>query len=128
MSNFEDELRERLRSFMIEHGEPVEFDEHDSYHYPGEKDVSLYGWRHIDAFEHVRGGGCRWVIAPEAHLVERSYAQFADTVSDNDDEVGVNVAPASCVCGKYQQMHLRYVGSLGSVLRYVLSDQNGIPV
>jgi hypothetical protein len=90
--------------------------------------VSVYGWQDWDASEHMRPYDkdvepCRWIIAPGAEVHEVTYSQFADTFTGNEDEVGLNVYPASCACGKYTDVMLRWTGSLTTLMSAVF----GVP-
>lgn len=119
-------LKQMLRKMVQEKGQPIEFSER----WNGEPEVSSYGWMDYDAFHHIRGfgedeKGCSWIIEEEATVTEVTYSLFDGTDCDNINEVGINVAPARCACGKYRDMHLRYADSLGSILRYLLSNDGG---
>lgn len=124
----DEHVRNLLRQVVQQKGRPVRFEERDSYEYPGEKEVSIYGWVDDNADDHMRHSECTWQIAPDARLVERTYVVFGDTFNGNDDEIGINVSPASCTCGEYQNMHLRYTESFGNVLREVLKVDDGIQI
>lgn len=123
-------LKQLLRKMVQEKGQPVEF--HEQWN--GEWEVSSYGWVDYDAYHHVKGfgedePGCAWTIEEEATLTEVTYSLFDGTDCENINEVGINVGPAHCACGKYRDMQLRYADSLGSILRYLLSnDGRGISI
>lgn len=123
-------LKRLLRQLVQEEGTPVQFDGKDR---SGRLTVSSWGWVHHDAHRHVKGWGgepgCSWVIAEKASVIEESYIQVNDSECEGIDEVGINVTPVQCACGEYQDMHLRYADSLGSVIRYLLSnDGRGISI
>lgn len=122
-NDWETEFRAKLRKFMEDEGEPVLF---VPKHYEWQEDdqVSTYGWHDWDAVWHCKPGrshpesaGCHWIVPEGAVAYEREYSQFTDTFHDNEDEVGINVRPAHCACGKYTDVTLRYVGSLAEVIR-----------
>ena len=52
-------------------------------------------------------------------LREVTYSMFTDTFSGNDDEVGVECSPVHCACGKYTDVTLRWVGSLGDLMHAI---------
>lgn len=118
----DDEVRRLVRRLVQEQGTPVAFDEDN---YLGEPQVSPYNWMDIAADRHVSEGECTWTIDEGARLREETYSVFEGTFVDNRDEIGVNVFPARCTCGTYTDMTLRYLGSLGDVLRFVLGVENG---
>lgn len=124
-------LKRLLRKLVQEQGQPIRFDEED---WEGNPTVSSFGWIDYDAYHHIKGfgddeDGCSWIIEDEAMLTEVTYSLYDGSDCDNRDEVGVNVGPARCGCGKYRDVQLRYADSLGSVLRYLLSnDGHGISI
>ena len=124
----DERIRDMLREVVQKKGRPVRFTEDDSYEYPGEKDVSIYGWVDSKADDHVRGGECTWYIGPTARLVERTYTEFGDTMNGNDDIIGINVSPAHCTCGEYRNMHLRYTESFATIVRDMLNVDDGISI
>jgi hypothetical protein len=124
---WEAEYKAKLRKFMEDKGAKVEINEDAEYEWD---EVSPYGWSDYDAVDHTRpaqgrwpGDGCHWVVPEGATLTERTYSMFDGTFTDNKDEVGINVHPAHCACGKYTDVTLRYVGSLGDVIR----ELTGVP-
>lgn len=123
-------LKQMLRKMVQENGQPVEFQER----WNGELEVSSFGWVHYDAYHHIKGfgedeSGCLWIIEDEATWTEVTYSLFDGTDCENINEVGINVGPARCACGKYRDVQLRYADSLGSILRYLLSnDGRGISI
>lgn len=121
-------VRNLLREVVQTKGRPVRFTDQDNYLYPGEKNVSIYGWVDDSADEHVRGGACSWIIDDAARLTERTYTESGDTINGNDDVIGINVYPAHCTCGQYQDMHLRHEESFGAVLRDVLNVDDGVSI
>lgn len=123
-------LKQLLRKLVEEKGQPIEF---QGETWDGKPDVSSFGWVDYDAHHHVKGfvdePGCSWSIASEATLTEVTYSLFEGSDCENRNEIGINVSPVNCACGKYRDMHLRYADSLGSVLRYLLSnDGRGISI
>lgn len=123
MTTLADEhVRRLIRHLVQEQGTPVAFKDEGHSSRPT---VSEYCWRDIDATEHVREGDCTWTIEESAQLHEEIYSVFEGTFVDNRDEIGVNAAPARCTCGAYTEMTLRYLGSLGDVLRFILGVENG---
>jgi len=124
----DERIRDRLREVVQKKGRPIRFEDEESYRYPGEQDVSIYGWVDHDAEEHMENGDCIWSIGPTARLVERTYTEFGDTMNGNDDVIGINVSPAHCTCGEYRNMHLRYTESFGTILRDMLNVDNGISI
>lgn len=119
-------FQQLLRKMVRERGQPVAFTEED---FEGNPTVSALGWIDFDAHHHIKafGGetGCSWVIDEHALLTEETYFMAGDTDSDGTHEAGINIHPARCACGKYRDMHLRYADSLGSILRYLLSNDGG---
>jgi hypothetical protein len=121
-----DEQKVKMREFLQEQGRPVQFTgERDGY-----QPVSTYGWHDHEAWEHTipprksygaisRGDGCAWVVEPGVVLHEVVYSMFTDTFSGNDDEVGVECSPVHCACGKYTDVTLRWVGSLGDLMHAI---------
>lgn len=118
-----DEYKAKLRAFMAEKGRAVQFEE-PRYSWQTGKEVSSYGWINMGAEDHVRpvggGEGCRWIVEQGVELTEETYSMFTDTDADNAREVGINVSPVHCACGKYRDVTLRYVGSLTDVLHTLL--------
>lgn len=129
-NDWEAEFRAKLRKFMEDKGEPVRF-EPKRYEWQEDDEVSTYGWHDYEATLHCRPvdpkysdtDGCHWIVPEGAVAYERGYSQFTDTFHDNEDEVGINVRPAHCACGKYTDVTLRYVGSLAEVIR----ELTGVP-
>lgn len=142
--------REMLRVFIARNGTPVFIDEHEREVAPDDPSswVSTHGWIDTAARDHTweiaaldasaygraayamdpdRYAGCHWIVPEGVHLVEVNYSQFGDSVSGNREEVGFNVSSTSdasidCACGKYTSMTLRYVGSLGDVMRSLFNS------
>lgn len=109
-----------IRVFMERHGEAVDINPDAEYEWD---EVSTFGWQHYGAQQHAhpyRAQGCRWTLAEDATITTRTYSMFTDTYSDNQDEVGINMGPASCACGTYTGITLRYVGTLGDILPRLL--------
>jgi hypothetical protein len=124
-----EEYKERLRELLRTKGHAVVFSERDF------EEVSPYGWTYFRADHHCtpkisslglnrNAGDCQWVIPEGAKVVERTYSMFAGTFTDNDSEVGINVSPVHCQCGKYKDMTLRYTASLGETIRALTMDDN----
>lgn len=113
MSEWMDEYKPKVRRFMTEKGIPVLFDERF-----GDREPEVYGWRDGEAYDH--GRECGWVVPEGATLTEETYSQFTDTFSDNRDEVGVNVEPCHCTCGKYTDVTLRWDGTVDEMLTAIL--------
>lgn len=126
----EAKYRDALRDLMERKGVPVEINPDAEYDFD---EVSTYGWVAYEARDHCqtvegndRYGGCRWVVEPGAELRERTYSQFVDTDADNKNEVGINVSPVHCACGKYQDMTLRYTASLADTLRDLFGSDDSV--
>lgn len=111
----------KMRAFLQEQGRAVEFTGREGDYQP----VSTYGWHDHEAWEHAsnsrqgRSGGCSWVVEPGVVLREVVYSMFTDTFHGNDDEVGVECSPVRCACGKYTDVTLRWVGSLGDLMHAI---------
>ena len=125
MTDWTDEYKAAMRSFMEKHGMKVVVEER-FYDWAEDDDVSPYGWGDHEAYSHVRpaegkypGEGCHWIVPEGAKLYERTYSQFAGTFVDNENEVGINVAGCRCACGKYTDVILRYTGTLAEVMREI---------
>lgn len=120
------EYRDAIRAFMAEHGRPMVLD-------PAAKDdwdrVSTYGWTDFKADSHCSEyskNKCSWVVPEGSVLTEHTYSMFTDTFHDNEDEVGLEVDSVHCACGKYTEVTLRWVGSLGELMRTLVSlPENG---
>lgn len=129
MTDWNDEYKARVRTFVEQHGKPVEFTE-KRYDWQDDDQVSVYGWTDYDALKHCkpkegwRGGGCHWIVPEGATMYERTYSQFEGTFTDNNDEAGVNVKGCHCACGKYTDMTLRWVGSVTDMLHSILQLPN----
>lgn len=131
MNDWNDEYKARVRHLIERKGRPVEINPNPRF--VGD-DVSTYGWVDYKAEYHTRKhdkycqanctdhADCEWIIPMGALLQEKTYSMFTDTYSGNADEVGVNVSPAHCACGKYTDVTLRYTASFGDMLREVLRD------
>lgn len=142
--DFPDGYAEAIRDFIARRGRPVEIIEGERERAPDDPSawVCVHGWLDQGAYRHCRplmgerdtiSGDCHWVVPAGVHLTEVSYSQFADTNSDNDVEVGINVASVvdehgvgasiDCACGKYRGVTLRWVGTLGDVLREITGSR-----
>lgn len=122
---WEDDYKAKLRTFMEQHGAAVEFDTRWAT-----ETVSPYDWRDAKKNEHATSdkwyeAPCRWVVPVGAQLKEREYSKFEGTFTDNKDEVGVNVYGCRCACGKYEDVTLRWIGSLGAILQEILNLPKG---
>lgn len=115
-----------MRQFMERYGTAVQINPDAEYEWD---EVSVYGWHHSDAQEHVhpyKAEGCAWRMDPDAVIQTRAYSQFTDTFHDNENEVGMNMGPASCACGAYTGITLRYVGTMGDIMPTLLGiDEKG---
>lgn len=119
-----DEYKMKMREFMQAHGNPVEF-EPKRYDWQSDDDrVSTYGWTDYEVLQHVREGTCRLIVPEGAVLTERTYSQFTDTNHSNEMEVGVNVSGCHCACGAYDNLTVRYVGTVQEVMRHILNIPN----
>lgn len=125
MSDWTDEYRARMREFMEKNGVKVEVQE-KRYDWQDYDEVSPYGWSDHAAARHVRptdggwpGEGCHWIVPEGARLYERIYGQFQDTYTDNKHEVGINVTGCRCACGRYEDVILRYTGTLADVMQQI---------
>lgn len=140
--SWEAEYREKLREFLAKEGTPVRlqrdpdetYDPNNSYYTtPGWRDdmaVSVYGWVDDQARDHVKpwdkdATPCRWIVPEGAQLTEVAYSEFVDTFTSNRYEVGVNVYPAHCNCGKFERVVLRWDGSLKEILHSILGLDGG---
>lgn len=131
----DENYKAELRHLVEKKGVPVEINRDAEYDFD---EVSTYGWVDHEARDHAtahypgengcaryddtlypctRHDACEWIIPTGAELKERTYSQFADTDSSNVNEVGINVYPAHCACGKYKDVTLRYTASLAETLR-----------
>lgn len=122
MTDWTDEYKRLMREFMERRGSKVNAAE-KRYDWQEDDSVSTYGWTDYDAFNHVYpaewkrpGDGCRWIVPEGAVLYERTYSLFTDTFHDNENEVGINVKGCRCACGKYEDVILRFTGSLADVM------------
>lgn len=109
-----------MRVFMERYGEAVDINPDAEYEWD---EVSTYGWQHTEANRHIhpyKEQGCQWRLSHEATIVNRTYSMFTDTFHDSADEVGINMGPASCVCGAYTGITLRYTGTLGDIMPRLL--------
>lgn len=125
-----EEYRAAVRKFIAEKGSKVQVAE-KRYDWQEDDEVSTYGWSDYEAYKHTRsaegkypGDGCHWIVPEGARLYERSYSQFTDTFHSNEDEVGVNVKGCRCACGKYEDVILRWTGSLTDILHSILGMPN----
>jgi hypothetical protein len=125
--NLTDEQKVKMRAFLQAEGRAVQFVE---TRYEGSQPVSTYGWHDHEAWNHVTtrrkaygrhylGDDCSWVVEPGVVLREVVYSMFTDTFSGNDNEVGVECSPVNCACGKYTDVTLRWVGSLGDLMHAI---------
>lgn len=115
--SWQDDYRDRIRAFMLTHGEAVQFNLF--------REVSPYGWEDSEINGHAHTtqwyqAPCRWVIPEGALLTEERYSMFEGTFAENRDELGVNVTGCRCACGKYTDVTLRWVGSLADILWAIL--------
>lgn len=125
MTDWTVEYKARVRQFIAEKGSKIDPDRR--YDWEADDEVSTYGWVDYVAVEHTRaatgshpGEGCRWIVPEGARLYERTYSQFAGTFNDNENEVGVNVRGCRCACGRYDDVILRWTGSLADMLHAIL--------
>ena len=121
---WQDDYKEKLRDFMARKGTParINHDAEDDY-----DRVSFYGWI-SDEYRHIYDAKCSWVVPEGSRLEEHTYQQFTDTFHSAEYEVGIEVYPVHCACGKQQNVTLRYAGSLGDVIRDIVGvdHTNGI--
>lgn len=106
---------EVVKVFLERNGSPVALD--------GNGLVNFYGWtnyaaRHHTATTETCGG---WALHPDALVEERDFDQFDDTLSPAITETGVQASPASCWCGMYTNVTLRWTGSMRDLLRMLLA-------
>jgi hypothetical protein len=125
MSEWNDEYKARMREFMEKHGTKVDVID-KCYSWEENDQANIYGWADFDSLEHFRsaegkypGDGCHWVVPEGSKLYERTYNQFQDTFIGIKEEVGINVAGCHCACGKYQDVILRYRGTLADVMQEI---------
>lgn len=115
-------FQEAAREFLADHGRAIE-----------SGGGSTFGWEDYDARVHVSsaeknrygfaGGGCRWVIPQGAVVRESTRSMFMGTFEDNKDEVGLNISPVSCACGLYEDVTLRWVGSVGDLMEDLFHEE-----
>ena len=117
-----DEIKAGMRQWLQDSGEKVQFEERWGRQVP-----AVYGWQDSDAHYHIHPNPrvdkqepCRWVIPEGAVVVEETYSQFVGTYATNQQEVGLNVAGVSCACGKYTDVTLRIVATLGEAIQALL--------
>lgn len=122
--SWEDGYKDKLRDFMARKATPAEIDRETKYE---QERVSVYGWISMD-YQHIYDAKCSWVVPVGARLEEHTYSQFMDTFNGNEDEVGIEIYPVHCACGKLKDVTLRYKGSLGDVIRDIVGIEytNGI--
>jgi hypothetical protein len=113
---WEEEYKAKLRDFMARKGTPAEINHEAKY--DGDR-VSVYGWISPE-YRHIYDDKCSWVVPEGARLEEHTYSQFTDTFHSAEYEVGIEVYPVHCACGKQQNVTLRYAGSLGDVVRDIV--------
>ena len=125
---WKDEYRELVRDFMARKGTPMDVNRDAEWECDR---VSVYGWGHqdwnihyhfaeYDAKKQPRGESCRWIVPEGATLEEHTYSMFAGTFTENTDEHGCEVYPVHCVCGRYEDITLRWTGSLTEMLHDIL--------
>lgn len=126
MSDWNAEYKAKVREFMATHGAPVEFVPR-RFEWQSDDEVSIYHWDDFTKAKHATPvskynpkGGCHWVVPEGAVLYERTYRQFDGTFTSDKDEHGVNVRGVHCACGRYTDVTLRWVGSVGEMLRAIL--------
>lgn len=118
MTDWNDEYKAKVREFIAKNGSRVNVVGR-YYDWEDDDEVSTYGWTDWEANKHVIKN-CYWIVPEGAILYERSYSQFTDTFHDNENEVGVNVRGCFCACGKYENVILRWTGSLTEMLHFIL--------
>lgn len=123
---WKDEYRELVRDFMARKGRAMNVNRNATW--DGDR-VSSYGWGDMErSYEHVapfnpkynQGEGCHWIVPEGAILEEHTYSMFAGTFTENTDEHGCEVYPVHCACGRYEDITLRWTGSLTEMLHDIL--------
>lgn len=79
----------------------------------------IFGWVNYDAVNHIRNG-CRWVLPAEAKVRSIDVDEFADTLIGNRTLNTVECAGASCTCGAYKNVTLRYEGTIQDLVHDLL--------
>ena len=128
---WEERYREKLREMLRTKGVKVETSNNYDWVEPDDDlNVSPYGWADYSAQYHIlgkqsarHGGPCEWIVPEGAVAYERTYSEFQDTFSDNAQTVGINVKGCHCRCGKYQDVYLRWEGSIADAVRIIM----GVP-
>lgn len=124
--NLTEDQKVKMRAFLQAEGRAVQFTGRKGDYQP----VSTYGWHDHEAWEHTStrrksygkhffGDDCSWVVEPGVVLREVVYSMFDSTFTGNKDEVGVECSPVHCACGKYTDVTLRWVGSLGDLMHAI---------
>lgn len=129
------EYKAKVREFIAKKGAKIEVD--NRYSFGDDDDVSTYGWHDYAAGQHCFPESwrekyperfpdppCHWIVPEGAKLYERSYSMFTDTFHSNQDEIGVNVKGCRCACGKYEDVILRWTGTLAEMLHDILGMPN----
>lgn len=124
---WKDEYRALIRDFMARNGSAMDVNRESEYQFDR---VSVYGWSHRDwrIYEHTAqfdskyniGDGCNWVVPEGATLEEHTYSMFAGTFTSNTEEHGCEVYPVHCACGKYEDITLRWTGTVTEMLHDIL--------
>lgn len=114
-------VEQKLVKFLLENGHAVMEDNSPRIWTPTEEatPVSPYGWAYDRADEHSKT--CPWTADPDYQVLEVDYSMFFSTFDDNYDEYGLNLQTASCSCGKYKNVTLRYIGTVGQALQTILT-------
>lgn len=115
--SWEEEYKAKLRDFMARKGVPAQINRDARYDF---QRTSVYGWISMDYRHIYEGERCSWVVPEGARLEEHTYYQFQDTYNGKAEEVGIEVYPVHCACGEKTDVTLRYVGSLGDVIRDIV--------
>ena len=103
---------EAVKAFLERSGAPVAFDSRGM--------PNFYGWTDYLAVRHITEQGCGWALLPEATVRETEYNLFDGTFAPSMYETGLDATPATCFCGQYTRVTLRWVGGMQALLRMLL--------
>lgn len=108
-----EEFVSKLRSLIAKHGKPME---------PFESRWHLqYGYVDWDVLDHIRENKCAWSVADDQMVKEEYRSVFTDTDASNTETIGMEVGGASCTCGKYTDIRLRWEATLPEALNAALN-------
>jgi hypothetical protein len=123
MTKTPDRFQQLMRTFMQQTAQPMEFNPLDDTDHT----VSPYGWINYHALIHITENPCTWHLTTNATLTQKTHLQH-DSIDGNQQEIGIEAAPANCACGYYQNIRLRYAGTFTEILDAIFSLDDGIPL